>query len=771
MRRIENEVYTRQKAWQNIKFFSGILPDPDPILRAKGKDFSIYKEILFDSHVDACITSRGSGVLAREYDIISTSSRRVDKKILTFIKENFYHLDIDSIIKSILNAIYFGFSVLEKIYSTDGNFIYLENLIEKPQEWFAFDEENNLVFKGAFLKTERVDENKVELIQHNATYINPYGDRKLSKVFWPVSFKKGGIRFWVDFAEKFGNVFLYVKTTSGEKRDEMAKALEDMIQNAVGVFESTDEIHELNVEKSGSSNLYSDLLNFCNSEISKSILGQTLTTEEGRRTGTYAQAKVHFEVRQDIIENNCKFVKKYIDKIIKKLVDLNFKDVENYPEFIFYEEEPDIDTIVKLKQIGVKFTKDFFVESFNLKPEQFSVDEVSETKNFSEEVSDFFEESEYEEVIKEERRIDDFVNKTLNDFKSSFEPFFNDVNNAINDSENYDEAISNLLKTLSKERDYNLIGKLLLTTDLLTRNELAKNYNFSESEKYVDKQLNFLKMKVPLSKDDYNKLSDKYKNYGFTVARYQEEDKVAEVLDNLIKAKEQGLSYKDFKKSIGKVKIDDSVYFQNVRNAQMSAKYQMLTENIDIYPYWQYVAIMDGKTRPSHAQLNGKVYKADDPIWNSIYPPNGFGCRCTVRPLSEEMIKEKGLSVEKNPPIFSPEIGFDNNVGQDLKWIKEKQNEAVKELKDKKLFVAPSYDLKKIITSKGYITKNLLDIPNIEKNKLRDKEYLKSVTSLFCKKNGFTDEETFSFQLWDLKDKFSSIFTVPSKLLASNCGI
>ncbi|URA10549.1 phage portal protein family protein [Thermospira aquatica] len=735
LRRIENEIYTRQKAWQNIKFFNGILPDPEPILKAKGKDFSIYKDILFDSHVDACITSRMSGVLAREYDIVTRSSRRVDKKLVSFIRDNFYSLDLETIMKSILNAIYFGFSVLEKIYSTDGNFIYIENLIEKPQEWFAFDEDNKLIFKSAF-KTEKVDENKVELIQHNATYINPYGDRKLSKVFWPVSFKRGGIRFWVDFAEKFGSVFLYGKTTSGEKRDEMAKALEDMIQNAVGVFESTDEIYELNVEKGGSSALYSDLLNFCNSEISKSILGQTLTTEEGRRTGSYAQAKVHFEVRQDIIESDCKFVKKYIDRIIRKLVDLNFKDVENYPEIIFYvKEKLDIDTIVKLKQMGVKFTKDFFVENFNLKSEQFSVDEGStetETENFS----DFFEESEYEEVIKEERRIDDFVNKTFNDFKSSFESFLNDVNNAINDSENYDEAISKLLKTLGKERDYNLVGKLLLTIDLLTRNELAKSYNFSE--KYVNDQINFLKMKVPLSKDDYNKLPDKYKNYGFTVARYQEEDKVAEVLDKLIKAKEHGLSYKDFKKSIGKVKIDDSVYFQNVRNAQMSAKYQMLKENTDIYPYWQYVAIMDGRTRPSHVQLNGKVYRADDQIWNTIYPPNGFGCRCTVRPLSEEMIKEKGLKVEDHPPDFTPDEGF-NNVGEDLKWIETKQNEAVQEEKDKGI-IGKRIELKNLIKKEGYNNPELLITPpEIDEAKYRDKNYLHQLINSFCNQYGFSN--------------------------------
>lgn len=54
----------------------------------------------------------------------------------------------------------------------------------------------------------------------------------------------------------------------------------------------------------------------------------------------------------------------------------------------------------------------------------------------------------------------------------------------------------------------------------------------------------------------------------------------------------------------------------------------------ELRPYWQYDAVNDSKTRPSHLAMDGRVFMADDPIWDTWFPPNGFKCRCTVKTLS-----------------------------------------------------------------------------------------------------------------------------------------
>src|SRR5699024_11073215 len=71
-------------------------------------------------------------------------------------------------------------------------------------------------------------------------------------------------------------------------------------------------------------------------------------------------------------------------------------------------------------------------------------------------------------------------------------------------------------------------------------------------------------------------------------------------------------------------------------------------ETIDSHPYAMYVAVMDEATRPSHAAMNGRVFRLDDPVWDHITPPNGYGCRCRMVTLSEAEVKRRGLIVESS---------------------------------------------------------------------------------------------------------------------------
>lgn len=108
---------------------------------------------------------------------------------------------------------------------------------------------------------------------------------------------------------------------------------------------------------------------------------------------------------------------------------------------------------------------------------------------------------------------------------------------------------------------------------------------------------------------------------------------------------------------LGSVRRLRTIYQTNVQTAYMAGRYKRYVANAADRPYWRYVAIMDGRTRPAHAALNGKVFRWDDPIWKVIWPPNGWGCRCRVVALTQAEFDALGLPLEDGSDmVFESEV-------------------------------------------------------------------------------------------------------------------
>lgn len=386
---ISQEIATRKRSINYYSLGTSYLPDPDIVLRKQGKDMKVYKELLCDSHVFACVQSRKAGVLSLEWDI----NRGLDKdetaeKIVQLLKR----LDIDKVISDILDASLFGFQPIEIIWGKVDNLVVPIELKSKPPEWFCFDEENKLKFRSKeHYFGEELPPKKFLCPQSNPSYENPYGERTLSRVFWPVTFKKGGLKFWVVFTEKYGIPHLIGKHPRGaskEETDTLADLLENMVQDAIAVIpdDSSVEIQEAN--KSSSAEIFEKLIDKMNGEISKAILGQTLTTEIGS-SGSYAASNTHMQVRQDIIDADKKLVERTINQLLQWIYQINFSSAE-VPVFELYAPE-DVDLTLAqrdkiLSETGVKFTKEYFIKAYGFDEEDFDIREdiIPATPTFSE---------------------------------------------------------------------------------------------------------------------------------------------------------------------------------------------------------------------------------------------------------------------------------------------------------------------------------------------------------------------------------------------------
>jgi len=373
-----SELLTREMQSPFTKFI-GMLPNPDRILRRTGKTIEAYRELKNDPHVWSCIQSRKSGTLSLETRIIQN---KATSNVVRDVDEILKSFDLQQIIRDILEAPLFGFQPLEIIWEIVGNsrkYIIPKSIIAKPQEWFFFDTDGRLKYrKAGMLHGEEIPEMKILCARYEQSYLNPYGESLLSKCYWPVTFKNGGLRFWVNFTEKYGMPFLLGQYTRGASHDEietLAQELANMTEDAVIVSPSDIKLELHEAQKTTSVELYRELIKYCNSEISKAILSQTLTTELD--SGSYAAAETHFKVRREVILSDIRLVESVMNELISYIVRLNFNS-ETAPKFNVIvsdaENQQKVDRDFKLAQTGqLRFTKKYWMENYGFKEEEISL--------------------------------------------------------------------------------------------------------------------------------------------------------------------------------------------------------------------------------------------------------------------------------------------------------------------------------------------------------------------------------------------------------------
>ena len=173
----------------------------------------------------------------------------------------------------------------------------------------------------------------------------------------------------------------------------------------------------------------------------------------------------------------------------------------------------------------------------------------------------------------------------------------------------------------------------------------------------------FLKKKKSVSKEEFLKMDEASRAKAFMVSGYTKAEVLDSFLQALTEAVELGTTKEEFQKKMNTFLEEngyegvnpfkaDVIFQTNLQTAYNAGHYKSMTDDtaVKLRPFWQYRTAADGNVREEHAQMHGKVYRADDPIWDVWYPPNGFRCRCSVVSLSERQVKERGLTVETKPP-------------------------------------------------------------------------------------------------------------------------
>ena len=440
-------IATRRTAMELASVFMGILPDPDEVLKMAGLSLTdAYKEILTDDHLTAVMGSRMAGVKQMTWTIErGKASARVHKHVLKNFEED---LNVPHLIEQIMKKNGWGMSPISVEWEVRENMWWVKDLIDKPARWFKFDSDKNEI---RFISTkepifgEEIPKYSLLFPRNNPDYDNPYGERLLSKCYWPITFKRNGLKWWNVFVEKYALNPLFAKHRPGAKQaeiDTIMDQLDNMVQDSIMTVPEGTNVESLDVKgKSASAQIYLGLCRYMDNGVSKIWLGETLTTDVQDK-GAYAAVKAHQGVKDERTNDDKNDIEKELNILIKWQVELNFGDV---PAPVFKMSKPkdlkkeQSDRDKNLKELGVKFTKEYIVSEYDIDEDHFEIGEPpAEEPGFS-------------FAIEEQKQLDKAIEGlTDEELQKQMEQTLEPVFKLINNSEGYTEALKNLTKIYPK---------------------------------------------------------------------------------------------------------------------------------------------------------------------------------------------------------------------------------------------------------------------------------------------------------------------------------
>ncbi|MEO6217752.1 MAG: phage minor head protein [Sphingomonas sp.] len=95
-----------------------------------------------------------------------------------------------------------------------------------------------------------------------------------------------------------------------------------------------------------------------------------------------------------------------------------------------------------------------------------------------------------------------------------------------------------------------------------------------------------------------------------------------------------------------------TIFDTNLRTAYAAGKWERIERTKSAFPFLEYSAVLDGRERPQHHAWSGTILRADDPWWETHYPPCAWNCRCTVVQRSQRMLDRQGKTVTEEPVAF-----------------------------------------------------------------------------------------------------------------------
>ena len=366
-----------------------------------------------DLHYLAVLSTRKEAVAQLDISVAAASSAKDDLRAAEMVRAMLAagSLNIESAIFEILDAIGKGFSATEIIWDTSDREWYPRRLRWRDPRWFLFDwvsgeellvrtvddgdpvsstasENSGAHFKpNSFAGVGRESGTNQPMTQQMLPYkfITHVAKAKAGLPIrgglaraagWSYLFKNYVLKDWVTFAEVFGQPLRVGKYGAGateQDKETLLAAVANIGTDAAAIIPESMVIEFTEARQNGSAELYQSFCEYLDAQVSKAVLGQTLTTEMPRSGGgSRAAADVHDSVRRDILSADSRRLAASLNRdLVKPIVDLNLGPRAQYPKIsIRLPDDSDLkqfaDIVTMLADRGLRIGQKTILEKLGL---------------------------------------------------------------------------------------------------------------------------------------------------------------------------------------------------------------------------------------------------------------------------------------------------------------------------------------------------------------------------------------------------------------------
>lgn len=323
-----------------------------------------------DPHYHSVLGTRKRQVAQLDITVEPASEDKNDIANAKLIEDWLKRDTLEDELFDILDAIGKSFSVTEILWDTSEGQWMPGELKWRDPRWFKPDRENGETLR---LRTETGEEdlssNKFIIHRHRAKSGLTIRGGLIRPVLWMYLFKVFSIKDWVTFAEAYGQPIRVGKYGKGASREDikiLKRAVANIGSDAAAVIPESMLIEFIESQnKSQTADVFERLCRYCDEQVSKAVLGQTMTTDDG---SSRSQAEVHNEVKHDIERSDAKQLAATLNRqLVPLIVSFNHGPQKNYPRIrIGRSENVDIEKVTnaadKLVRMGAKISEKNLLE-------------------------------------------------------------------------------------------------------------------------------------------------------------------------------------------------------------------------------------------------------------------------------------------------------------------------------------------------------------------------------------------------------------------------